>query len=61
MTLLCSNVTVDDLFKQKYKPYLSFKIGVKKDAKNVGGLNIFGEKFGDHPIGIIVKITYKSE
>lgn len=58
---LLSNVTIDDIFNQKYKPYLSFKIGVKKDAKNIGGLNIFGEKFGDHPIGIVVKVTYKND
>ncbi|HIW05066.1 MAG TPA: hypothetical protein H9690_03460 [Firmicutes bacterium] len=37
-------------------PYISLKIGVKKDAKNVGGINLFGEKMGDYPQDIIVKL-----
>lgn len=40
------------------KPYISFKIGVKEDAHYVGGLNLFGEKFGDYPQDILMKITY---
>ncbi len=55
---LLSNVNIHDIFKNYTKPYLSFKIGVKKDAKNVGGINIFGEKFGDYPTGILIKVTY---
>ncbi|OUP48748.1 ArsR/SmtB family transcription factor [Lachnoclostridium sp. An181] len=40
--------------------YISVKIGVKEDAKNQGGLNIFGDCFGDYPQDIILKLTYES-
>ncbi len=36
--------------------YMSFKIGVKPDAKYMGGLNLFGEKFGDYPQNIVMEI-----
>jgi predicted transcriptional regulator len=32
------------------------KIGVKPDAKYVGGFNLFGEKFGDYPQSIIMQL-----
>lgn len=34
------------------------RIGNKKDAKYVGGFNIFGEKFGDHPQNIVLSMEY---
>ncbi|TCL53812.1 putative transcriptional regulator [Kineothrix alysoides] len=34
------------------------RIGNKKDAKYVGGFNIFGEKFGDYPQNIVLSIEY---
>ncbi|MEZ4630594.1 MAG: helix-turn-helix domain-containing protein [Deinococcales bacterium] len=40
------------------KPYLSLRIGVKEDAPHVGGINIFGAKFGNHPQDIILRIRY---
>lgn len=40
------------------KNYLSFKIGVERDAAHVGGINIFGKSFGDFPQNIIVKYFY---
>lgn len=40
------------------KPYISFKVCVKEDAVNKGGVNIFGEKYGDHPQGICMRIVY---
>ncbi|MDR2747260.1 MAG: transcriptional regulator, partial [Treponema sp.] len=30
------------------KDFVSFKIGVREDAEYVGGINIFGEHFGDY-------------
>lgn len=53
-----SSVTVDDLELEK-NDYISFKIGVKPDAINCGGMNIFGEKFGDHRQNIIMRLEYK--
>jgi predicted transcriptional regulator len=39
-------------------PYISFKIEIKNNAEYIGGINIFGEKFGDYPQGIIMHMIY---
>lgn len=39
-------------------PYISVRIGIKEDAKNVGGVNIFGDSFGDYPQNIVLKLEY---
>ena len=39
-------------------PYIALRIGIKEDAKHIGGINIFGEKYGDYPQGIIMTFTY---
>lgn len=38
--------------------YISVRIGLSEDAKNKGGVSIFGEHFGDYPQNIVLKITY---
>lgn len=38
----------------------SFKIGVKEDAKHQGGLNVFGEKFGEFNQAINFTARYKN-
>ena len=38
--------------------YISLRVGVSKDAEHVGGLNLFGEKFGDYPQGIVMRVGY---
>ena len=35
---------------------IAFRIGIKSDEKNVGGINLLGEKFGDY---ITMTIRYK--
>lgn len=40
------------------KPYISLRIGVRPDAVNQGGINLFGEKYGDFPQGINMRIVY---
>lgn len=50
-------VTIDDL-KLSDQPYISFRIGVKEEAVNKGGLNLFGHKFGNYEQGIQMKIFY---
>jgi predicted transcriptional regulator len=35
-----------------------FKLGVKKDAFNRGGFNLFGEKFGDYPQPIVFRSVF---
>lgn len=40
------------------KPYISLRIEIRKDAQNIGGINIFGEKYGDYPQGIVMTLSY---
>ena len=39
--------------------YFTLRIGVKEEAANPGGINIFGEKFGDYEQAINVRIEHK--
>ena len=39
--------------------YFTLRIGVKDDAENIGGFNIFGEKFGDYEQAINVRVEHK--
>ncbi len=52
-----SPLTLSD-FSLRDNPYISFKLEVKEDAHYVGGLNLFGEKFGDYAQNILMKIIY---
>lgn len=38
--------------------YISLKIEIKEDAKHINGINIFGEKYGDYPQGIVMNLIY---
>lgn len=40
------------------QPYISVRIGVKPDARHVGGINIFGSRFGNYPQDIILSLRY---
>lgn len=51
-------LSIADL-KLNTKPNISLKVEVKDDAAHLGGINLFGAKFGDYPQGIIMHITYK--
>ncbi|MCM3111951.1 ArsR/SmtB family transcription factor [Lederbergia lenta] len=52
-----SSVTIDELQLQDH-PYISLKLGIKKEANNLGGINIFGTKFGNYEQGLIMKVKY---
>ncbi|KRG07946.1 ArsR family transcriptional regulator [Lederbergia galactosidilytica] len=52
-----SDVTVNELNLDE-KPFISLRLGVKKDAVNVGGLNLFGKEFGNYRQGIIMNLRY---
>ena len=54
-----SDVTVDQLNLNE-KPFISLRIGVKKDAFNAGGLNLFGPDFGNYRQGIIMNLRHSS-
>lgn len=40
--------------------YVSLRISVKETAKNVGGINIFGEKFGNYAQNIVMIMEYEN-
>lgn len=40
------------------QPFIRVRIGIKPDAYNVGGINIFGEKFGNYPQPIVLRMDY---
>ena len=52
-----NNTTIDSLGISS-NSYISFKIGVHPDAEYCGGLNIFGEKYGDHPQALVMTLIY---
>lgn len=39
-------------------PYIAIRIGVKSDARNVGGLNIFGRHFGNYPQDVRLRLLF---
>ncbi|GAC1394289.1 MAG: ArsR family transcriptional regulator [Ktedonobacteraceae bacterium] len=53
-----STVRIHDLHLEE-KPFIEVRIGVKPDALNVGGLNLFGEKFGNYPQPIVLKVDFE--
>lgn len=38
--------------------YITLRIGIKKDAKHQGGMNLFGEHFGDFAQGLVYSVDY---
>ena len=55
-TLIDENITFSSLNIAK-GTHISLKIGIKSDAKHVGGLNVFGKRFGDYPQSIIMTLS----
>ncbi|MCI0394967.1 MAG: helix-turn-helix domain-containing protein [Chloroflexi bacterium] len=53
-----SNVTLDDLGLAA-GAFIRVRIGVKEDARNVGGLNLFGSKFGNYAQDIVLKQRFQ--
>ena len=39
-------------------PYVSVRIGIKEDAEHEGGVNIFGNCFGDYPQDLVMRLKY---
>jgi len=52
-----SPICLADL-KLKEMPYISVRIGIPADAEYIGGLNLFGEAFGDYPQSLILRMGY---
>ena len=39
--------------------YISVKIGIREDARHIGGVNIFGSSFGDYHKYLVMKLKYE--
>ena len=50
-----SDVSLTQL-KLKEQPYISVRIGIKPDSPNQGGINLFGEEFGDYSQAIVLRL-----
>ena len=53
-----SNVALKDLSFKSDKP-IPVRIGIKESAINVGGMNLFGSKFGNYPQDIVLRQHFK--
>lgn len=52
-----SDVKISDIGIMNY-PFIRLSIAVKKDAVHQGGINLFGEKFGDYNQAIVMRLDY---
>jgi predicted transcriptional regulator len=52
-----SDVRLHDLCITSHE-YIAVRIGVKPDARHVGGINIFGRHFGNYPQDILMRLRY---
>ncbi len=52
-----SGVCLSDLGLDPYR-YIRVQIGVSPEAEHLGGLNLFGEAFGDYPQAIRLRVGY---
>jgi predicted transcriptional regulator len=52
-----SEVTTDDLDFQPRRP-IRIRIGVQAGAPNVGGVNLFGRRFGHYPQDLVLRLEY---
>lgn len=55
--LKISNVIINQ-FNLDYKSTVRFKFEIEEDAKNIGGITIFGSEFGNYNQDIKVRIAY---
>ena len=53
-----SEVTLDDLALHPSQPVV-LRIGIAPDARNVGGVNLFGHSFGNYPQDIVLWVDYE--
>ena len=56
--LKISDVSIDQ-FRLDYKSTFRFKFRVEDNAKNIGGLTLFGKGFGNYNQDIKVRMTYR--
>lgn len=51
-----SSLRVSDLAISEQR-FLFVRLGIKSDARHVGGMNLFGSSFGDHPQDLELRFT----
>ena len=56
--VMVSGVRLSDLSVEK-QDFIRFRLGIKEDARHIGGINLFGEKFGDYPRNLTMTIRYQ--
>lgn len=52
-----SDVKLSDLALEN-SPFITLRIGIDENARNKGGITIFGEDFGNHPQNILLSLFY---
>jgi predicted transcriptional regulator len=52
-----SGVTVDDLGLRRGDP-ITIRMGVRSEAQNIGGLNLFGREFGNYPQDLGLRVEF---
>ncbi|HEX5013877.1 MAG TPA: helix-turn-helix domain-containing protein [Candidatus Limnocylindrales bacterium] len=55
-----SGVTTASLGVKPRQP-IRVRLGVRPDAANVGGLNLFGRRFGHYPQDLVMRLEYTTE
>ena len=53
-----NEITISDIIFSDL-PYISVKIGVAENATHVGGINIFGDKYGNYSQPLVLKVGYQ--
>jgi predicted transcriptional regulator len=55
-----SRITLTDLSLESAN-FLKVSLGIKPDARNRGGLNLFGRKFGNYPQDIVMRTWHRAD
>jgi predicted transcriptional regulator len=55
--ILINSQSISD-YRLSENAFISVRIGIKEDAKNTGGVNLFGDCFGDYAQNIRMKIIF---
>jgi predicted transcriptional regulator len=55
---MLSEVHLEDLHLDSF-PFVTVRIGVKPDAVNEGGMNLFGKGFGNYPADLVMRLLVR--
>lgn len=55
----CSSTRISDLALSS-RDSIQVRIGMDENAPHQGGMNLFGEKFGDHPQHLLLRVSYRA-